>query len=248
MAENGIAQLRFLGTGAAGGIPGQGRSRRRESSALLDADKTVLVDVTRDFNEQAADLVRIDAVLLTHAHADAAGGFSQLVDWCLQHHAAGLPVYAHPEALARVERDHPTAAGVDLRPVQPGRRVRVGRWSLTGLEVPHAKKGFPTFAWRLSGHGRRLVYASDVARPTAELEGFCRGVDHLVLDGATWRRRIFSHLRIDEDLPTVCAWKVGRIWLTQIGKSAPPHEELETAVAELCPRATPAHDGLAVAL
>lgn len=129
-----------------------------------------------------------------------------------------------------------------------GRRVRVGRWSLTGLEVPHARQGFPTLAWRLSGQRRRLVYASDVAEPTAELERFCRGVDHLVLDGATWRRRIFSHLRIDEDLPTVCSWNLDRIWLTQIGKSAPPHERLRDAVTDLCPRATPAYDRLIVEL
>jgi hypothetical protein len=98
-----------------------------------------------------------------------------------------------------------------LRPAEPGRRVRIRRWSATPLEVPHAGGGFPTVAWRMSGHGRRLVYASDVATLTAELARFARGVDHLVLDGATWRRRIFTHLRIDEDLPHACGWAVGRI-------------------------------------
>lgn len=70
----------------------------------------------------------------------------------------------------------------------------------------------------------------------------------MVVDGATYERRIFSHLRIDDDLPEICRWPVERIYLTQIGKSAPEHEELATLVSRLCPRALPAHDGLEVEL
>jgi ribonuclease BN (tRNA processing enzyme) len=115
-------------------------------------------------------------------------------------------------------------------------------------EVPHARDAaVPTFAWRLATASHRLVYASDLASPTDGLEQFARGARLLVIDGATYGRRIYSHLRIDEDLPEVCRWDVERILLTQIGRSAPSHEELRRRVAQLCPRARPAHDGLAVA-
>jgi hypothetical protein len=63
-----------------------------------------------------------------------------------------------------------------------------------------------------------------------------------------WRRSLFSHLTIDRELPTLCRWPVERILLTQIGRTAPPHQELERAVRELCPKASPAWDGLTVEL
>lgn len=93
-----------------------------------------------------------------------------------------------------------------------------------------------------------IVYASDVAQPTPNLARFARGADLLVIDGATYRRTIFTHLRIDRDLPTMCRWDVGRILLTQIGRSAPAHDELKRIVAALCARATPAYDGLTLEL
>ncbi len=69
--------LTFLGTGAAGGTPGVGRSRRRESSALATADEvTVLIDVTRDLPAQLDGIDRVDGIVLTHGHADAIGGFA----------------------------------------------------------------------------------------------------------------------------------------------------------------------------
>ena len=58
------------------------------------------------------------------------------------------------------------------------------------------------------------------------LARFARGANLLVINGATYGRRIFTHLRIDDDLPSICECEVDRIFLTQIGRSAPPHEQL----------------------
>ena len=63
-----------------------------------------------------------------------------------------------------------------------------------------------------------------------------------------WRRRIFSHLTVDQALPELCRWKVERIVLTQIGRLLPPHAMLEREVARRCARARSAYDGLELAL
>jgi len=105
-------RLRFLGTGASGGTPGAGRSRRRESSALVSDGDGVLIDATRDFTSQAEALERVEAVFLAHAHRDAAGGIGALRRWWRGRGLEPIPVYAHPSPSPRsspATRDSTTA-------------------------------------------------------------------------------------------------------------------------------------------
>jgi phosphoribosyl 1,2-cyclic phosphodiesterase len=240
-------RIRFLGTGASGGTPGAGRSRRRESSALVDAGQVALLDVTRDFPAQARGVERVDVALITHAHRDASGGLPALREWWWERSSDPLPVYASPETIAALRARYRRIDHCEFVPVRPGRRRRVGALAVTALTVPHARERHsPTFAWKLAARRRTAVYASDVARLTPRLRRFSGGANLLAIDGAMWRRRLFSHLTIDAELPRLSEWRVDRIVLTQIGRTAPPHEELERAVAALCPTAMPAYDGLEV--
>jgi len=243
-------ELVFLGTGASGGTPGRGRSARRESSLVVqDRARRLLIDATRDFEYQATRIDRIDAVLLTHAHRDASGGLPALRSWSRRRHAGPLPVLAHPDTIAALEARYRRLDHCRFFPTRSGSRRRLGAWTVDAVEVPHAREPrVPTYAWRLRSHGVTVVYASDVAFLTPELERFSRGATVLAADGATWHRRIFTHLRIDEDLPELCRWEIEQILLTQIGRSAPPHQTLLRAVTSLCPRAQPAYDGLVVRL
>jgi phosphoribosyl 1,2-cyclic phosphodiesterase len=246
--ERGVC-LRFLGTGASGGTPGSGRSRRLESSLVVDDGAAILLDVTRDFSRQSRDLQEIDAILLTHAHRDACGGFAQLRSWWRARSAPPIPVYASVETIAALQRRYAMLDHCHFIAVCDGERHSLGGWTIKALTVPHAlERRHPTFAWRLRAGPIALVYASDVARPTSGLRRFCRGAEVLAIDAALWRRRIFSHLTIDEALPELCRWPVEQILLTHIGKTLPPHEQLEHEVAKLCPRARPAFDGMTVGL
>ena len=235
-------RLRFLGTGASGGTPGVGRSARRESSALVTAGLSVALDVPRHAAAQhgAGD---VRAVLLTHAHQDAAGGLAALAAARRASGAGSLRVLVGPGTSVILRRRVRRLDPLELAEVRPGRARRLGPLAVTAVGVPHARD-VPTVAWRLRTGGRTLVYASDVAEITEELERFCRGASLLVIDGAMWRRRLYTHLTIDRVLPRLCEWPVERIVLTQIGRTAPPHEHLVRAVAQLCPRALAAYDGL----
>jgi phosphoribosyl 1,2-cyclic phosphodiesterase len=244
-----IPTIHFLGTGASGGTPGEGRSSRMESSALVDAGSCALLDVTRDFSEQCREIESLDAVLLTHAHRDACGGIAGLRGWWRDRGSAPVRVYASSQTIAALRSRFRRLDHCEFVATEEGRRRRLGSLACTALTVPHAReRRYPTYAWKVSAGGRTLVYASDVARLTPRLRRFCRGVNLLVIDGAMWRRRPFSHLTIDAELPSMCGWRVDRVLLTQIGKSVPPHERLEREVAKLCPKAAPAYDGLKLPL
>jgi ribonuclease BN (tRNA processing enzyme) len=114
--------------------------------------------------------------------------------------------------------------------------------------VPHATPQYPTYAWKLQIGAATIVYASDVARLTARLRRFCRGASLLIIDGAMWKRKLFSHLTIDEALPVLATWDVRAIVVTQIGRGAPAHAALARQIHRLCARARPAYDGMRLVL
>jgi phosphoribosyl 1,2-cyclic phosphate phosphodiesterase len=82
----------ILGCGSSGGVPRIGndwgacdpaepKNRRRRCSLLVDRGGTsVLIDTSPDLREQLLDagVMRLDAVLYTHAHADQAHGIDDL--------------------------------------------------------------------------------------------------------------------------------------------------------------------------
>lgn len=240
-------QLLFLGTGASGGTPGNGKSKRSESSLFLQNNQHILIDVTRDFSNQSHGIKKIDAILLTHGHQDACGGINQLKTWCKAKNQEHIPLFAHPKTIATVKKTFKhLEPDLFFQEVQSDQSFNLRGLRITALKIPHSKDPrFPTFAWKLKRH-KTIVYASDMAALTKEFKKFCSRADILIIDGATWKRKIYSHLRVDKDLPELCRLRVDKIILTQIGKSAPPHNEFEKQVKILCPKAIPAFDGLRI--
>ncbi len=106
------ATLTVLGSGTSMGVPTIGcdcavchssdpHDRRTRPSILVEyAGKTVLIDSTPDFREQAIreHIRRLDAVLYTHSHADHILGLDDLRPLSYQHKPNKLPLYARPEA------------------------------------------------------------------------------------------------------------------------------------------------------
>lgn len=234
--------MRFLGTGPAGGRPGRGRSRRRESSALVTvADRAILIDATRDFAEQVRRIAAVDVVLLTHAHRDATGGILQLDRWL----RSRIPVWASHGTVEALRARHRRLVHLDLR-AAPSRSPIDWRGSrFVPLLVPHARD-CTTFAWRIECGNASIVYASDVARLTRSLEMLCENCDLLVLDGAMWRRRIYTHLEIAATVHVVKRWSARRILFTQLGRSTPDHAVLDRWLRGIDPRIGAAYDGLEI--
>src|SRR5258707_6566564 len=74
-------------------------NRLRPSLLLSRNGQNVVIDTTPDFRQQAlrVGMQRLDAVLLTHAHADHIFGFDDIRPFNLRQNAV-LPVYGNKEA------------------------------------------------------------------------------------------------------------------------------------------------------
>lgn len=191
-------RLRFLGTGTSYGVPrlrcrcavctsADPRDRRRRTSLLIeDGDRRLLVDVGPDFRAQALEigLDRLDAVFVTHFHADHVFGLDDLRG-LTDDLVDPLPVAAAPEVVAEltttfpylfVKRPYPGLANLRLVPVSEGVAADVGGFRLETFAAPHGRGR--SYGVRVGPVGVLLDCHEVPDSAVAAL----RGVDVLVLD------------------------------------------------------------------
>jgi phosphoribosyl 1,2-cyclic phosphate phosphodiesterase len=173
-------KVTVLGCGASWGVPAIGpdwgrcdpadpRNRRRRGSLLVESrGQVLLIDTSPDLREQLLDAgaARIDAVLLTHAHADHLHGIDDLriVNQLMKR---PIPFYGAAAALA----DATQRFGYAFAPPVPGRPLY--RPALIACEItgPFIAGGMPVVPFAQDhGHGATtlgfrigpLAYSTDV--------------------------------------------------------------------------------------
>jgi len=247
-----MTELLFLGTGPAEAIPRNGhddalcrdaqkprsKSRRLRSSALVKKGETrVLIDAGPDLAYQLAThrVDRIDAVFLTHAHLDAAGGLDALDAWAARR-GEKLTVYTE----RATERRYGPHRHLRYRFVRPGQAVKVGAIFARFFRVSHSlKPGFPTLGVRI-GH---TAYASDLFSVPKSALALMEGIETMILDAAFWFGRTFrGHMTPDKSVSVARKLGVRRLILTQTGHTYPPHDEAEKEVRRYARERAPGTD------
>lgn len=170
--------LTFLGTRA--NLPVSAPRHRRHSALQVEAEKTrLMIDCGSDWHGQLQQL-QPDALLLTHAHDDHAGGL-----------AAPLPVPVY--AAAPTWQALPELAGDRLaRSCQAGIALQFPALRATPLPLPHSNRA-PAVGWLLEAAGRRVFYAPDNAGPPGSEAVF--GSDLFIGDGSSFSVEL---LRIEQ--------------------------------------------------
>jgi phosphoribosyl 1,2-cyclic phosphate phosphodiesterase len=230
-------RLVVLGSGTSMGVPTLGchcpvcestdpRDKRLRPSLLLSrGGQNVVIDTTPDFRTQGlrAGLDRLDAVLLTHCHADHILGFDDLRPYNFRQKGA-IPVYGTDDTFQVIRRvfsyvfdTRPTLSSipsVELREVD-------GPFELLGIPfipVPLLHGEMEILGFRFG----RAAYLTDFSRLPDSSVPLLEDLDDLILDALRDVPHPM-HQTVEQALALIERLKPKRAWFTHIAHDL-PHE------------------------
>jgi phosphoribosyl 1,2-cyclic phosphate phosphodiesterase len=245
-------KITFLGTGTSHGIPMIGCScdvcvsenpknkRTRCSVWIEEQDTSILIDTATDFRTQALreGIHDIDAVLLTHAHADHVHGLDDIRAFTYRH---PIPVYGNAPTIDEVTQRFAyifteTQEGggkpkIDLHTVS--RPFHVGPVRIVPVPITHGE---------LSILGFRIgdfVYLTDCSGIPEESYAYLQNIDVAVI-GALRYRPHETHYSVSQAVAEIEKISPRRAYLTHLCHRL----EHETLLRELPRHIRPAWDGL----
>ena len=253
-------RVTVLGCGASTGVPTIGpnwgrcdpsdpRNRRRRVSALVEVgDVTILIDTSPDLREQLIDarVGRLDAVVITHAHADHLHGIDDLrtVNRLMR---ADIPLYAGGATLCEIRQRF----GYVFEPIEePGRYYKptlvpheiTGPFEIAGVPiVPFVQDhGFSTtLGLRIGG----FAYSTDVTELDENAFAAIEGIELWIVD-CLRREPHPTHSHLANTLSWIARVGTRRAVLTHMDQSL-DYRELSN---ELPSGVEPGQDGLVIEL
>lgn len=253
-------KIRVLGCGSSGGVPLIGckcpvctstnpRNKRTRVSVVVEhAGTRVLVDASPDLRQQflAADLSVVDAVILTHEHADHVHGLDELRS--INHNRnAPLDLWGAPDCLAEVRSrfgyafEPPAANGIWYAPSLIPRPIdgpfEIGALRIEPFQQIHGGDRNPVLGLRFG----KFAYSTDVKEmPEAAFQTLA-GIELWIVD-CLMERPNFAHSHLEQTLDWIARVRPRRAILTHMNHTV----DYESWAAKLPPGVELGYDGLVV--
>ena len=263
-----ILEFVILGSGSSGGVPRADgawgacdptdwRNRRSRCSLLVrrksvgegaDRETTIVVDASPEFRLQtaAAGVKRLDALLLTHDHADQCHGIDDIRAFFL-HQRARIPCWMDPVTRTAMERRFgyifagatgPYPAIADIHDVP----AHGEHWKIDGPSGAIPIMTFDQDHGSMRSLGYRfgsMAYSSDVVDLPEESFKALEGLETWVLDALRYTPHP-THSTVEQSLKIVAEVKPKRAFFTHICHDL-PHDETN---AKLPQNVQLAYDGM----
>jgi phosphoribosyl 1,2-cyclic phosphate phosphodiesterase len=255
-------RVTFLGTGTSYGIPMPGcdcpvccsddpRDKRYRTAIFVEAaGQSLLIDTPPDLRSQCLQhgIRKIDATLMTHAHADHVFGFDDLRNYT-NRMPEPMPVWASAGTAETLRRifdylDRPPIPGTSLARIDL--RVVAGPFDfgairLTPLPAEHGRADM--IGWKIEQDGRAFAAIPDCKHLPPETVALCRGVDLVVIDALRIRPHP-THMNFAEAIPVLQDIQAKRSLVIHLC-----HEVSHAQALQLLPAGmAPAYDGLQIEL
>ncbi len=260
--------LTILGSGSSAGVPrpalGWGRcdpsnpkNRRRRCSLLAErtthhGTTRIVIDTSPDLREQLIDthVDHIDAVFLTHEHADQTHGIDDLRSVVL-HQRRRIPVYLNQstakDIMARFSYCFIAPEGSDYPPILTRHGIEAGesqtiegKGGAVTLQAFILKHGnIPALGYRIGD----AAYTPDVSDIPPESWPALENLDLWIVDGLRYAAHP-SHFSVNDALAWIERFKPRRAVITNMHSDL-DYEELRIS---LPPHVQPAYDGMRLAL